>query len=162
MRSQEIIKKMNTQTDSILSLFEQNELNISRLYRLYSQKIPKQQAFWIKISKEEIQHALEIRKAYDGEDDIFEENNFSRGTIKYVADFVQSSIDQVKKEKLSHSEALEIALRVEQSFLEKKCFEIFIPNHQTVKKVLQKLNKETQEHIERLQIELERTMKKRK
>ena len=147
---------------TILDLFEQNELNISRLYRLYSQKISTKQAFWEQLSREEIQHALEIKESYNGQKDVFEENNFSRGSIKYVADFVKKSIQQAKKEKSIHFEALKIALRVEQSFLEKKCFEIFIPNHKTVKKVLQKLNQETQEHIERLQKELEKETRKQK
>lgn len=153
---------MNFKSGSILDLFAQNELNVSRLYRLYSQKIPTQQVFWEKLSREEIQHAQEIEKAYSGKKEPFQENNFSRGIIKYVADFVQDSIKQAKEEKMSHKKALQVALRIEQSFLEKKCFEIFIPNQQTIKKVLQKLNKETQEHIERLQKELQRVMKAKK
>lgn len=153
---------MNFKSGSILDLFAQNELNVSRLYRLYSQKIPKQQVFWEKLSREEIQHAQEIEEAYSGKEEPFQENNFSRGIIKYVADFVQDSIKQAKEEKMSHKKALQVALRIEQSFLEKKCFEIFIPNQQTIKKVLQKLNKETQEHIERLQKEFQRVMKAKK
>jgi len=150
---------MNFESGSILRLFEENELNISRLYRIYSEKIPQGKAFWIKLSKEEIQHALEIRESYKGKENIFKENTFARGTIKHVSDFVFDSINQAKTEKLSYVEALEIALRIEQSFLEKKCFEIFIPNQETVRNVLKKLNKETEKHIERLQIELKRIAK---
>jgi bacterioferritin (cytochrome b1) len=76
-----------------------------------------------------------------------------------VADFVQESVDRAKKDKLSQTEALETALRIEQSFLEKKCFEIFIPSHQKVKKVLEKLNQETEEHVERLRNQLEKLTK---
>jgi hypothetical protein len=108
------------QRPAILDLFEQNELNISRLYRLYSQKLIDKRAFWEQISREEIEHALDIRNSYDGKDDIFKENNFSRGTIKYVSDFVLESIEKAGDENLSHADALETALRIEQSFLEKK------------------------------------------
>jgi hypothetical protein len=73
-----------------------------------------------------------------------------------VADFVQESVDRAKKYKLSQKEAFKTALRIEQSFLEKKCFEIFIPSHQKVKKVLEKLNQETEEHTERLRRELKK------
>jgi rubrerythrin len=145
--------------DKILDLFEQNELNVSRLYKLYSKIDEKYQKFWEKLAQEEIQHALEIRKSYQGQEDIFQENKFSRGIIKYVADFVQESVDRAKKDKLSQTEALETALRIEQSFLEKKCFEIFIPSHQKVKKVLEKLNQETEEHVERLRNQLEKLTK---
>jgi rubrerythrin len=145
--------------DKILDLFEQNELNVSRLYKLYSKIDEKYQKFWEKLAQEEIQHALEIRESYQGQEDIFQENKFSRGIIKYVADFVQESVDRAKKDKLSQTEALETALRIEQSFLEKKCFEIFIPSHQKVKKVLEKLNQETEEHVERLRNKLEKLTK---
>jgi hypothetical protein len=145
--------------DKILDLFEQNELNVSRLYKLYSKIDEKYQKFWEKLAQEEIQHALEIRESYQGQEDIFQENKFSRGIIKYVADFVQESVDRAKKDKLSQTEALETALRIEQSFLEKKCFEIFIPSHQKVKKVLEKLNQETEEHVERLRNQLEKLTK---
>lgn len=140
--------------DNILDLFEQNEQNVSRLYKLYSKIDEKYQKFWEKLAQEEIQHALEIRESYQGQEDIFQENKFSRGIIKYVADFVQESLNRAKKYKLSQREALETALRIEQSFLEKKCFEIFIPSHQKVKKVLEKLNQETEEHVERLRNQL--------
>jgi hypothetical protein len=102
---------------------------------------------------------LEIRESYQGQEEVFEENNFSRGTIKYVSDFVRDNIIKAQKEKVDHLKALEIALRVEQSFLEKKCFELFTPNKQKVREVLEKLNKETEEHVGRLKKELERIKK---
>jgi bacterioferritin (cytochrome b1) len=77
-----------------------------------------------------------------------------------VADFVQKSVEKAKKNKLSQTEAFETALRIEQSFLEKKCFEIFIPSDQKVKEVLEKLNQETEEHVERLKLELDKINKK--
>jgi hypothetical protein len=146
--------------DKILDLFEQNELNVSRLYKIYSKIDKKYQKFWEKLAREEIQHALEIRESYQGQEDIFQENKFSRGIIKYVADFVPKSVEKAKKNKLSQTEAFETALRIEQSFLEKKCFEIFIPSHQKVKEVLEKLNQETEEHVERLKLELDKINKK--
>jgi hypothetical protein len=146
--------------DKILDLFEQNELNVSRLYKIYSKIDKKYQKFWEKLAREEIQHALEIRESYQGQEDIFQENKFSRGIIKYVADFVQKSVEKAKKNKLSQTEAFETALRIEQSFLEKKCFEIFIPSNQKVKEVLEKLNQETEEHVERLKLELDKINKK--
>lgn len=151
---------MNLESKSILDAFEQNELNISRLYEIYSEKIPRKQAFWKKISKEEIRHAKEIRKI-DKEGEVsFEESKFHRGIIRNIFDFVEVSVKEAEKKKLSHVEALNVALRVEQSFLEKKSFEIFAPNQKTVKEVLQKLNLETEGHIKKLQNELKNAVKK--
>ena len=147
------------QRPTILDLFEQNELNISRLYRLYSQRLGEKKDFWEQISREEIQHALDIRNSYKGKEDIFKESSFSRGTIKYVSDFVLESVEKAQKGEFTHAEALESALRIEQSFLEKKCFDIFIPNNKKVQEVLKKLNKETEEHIKRLQVEYKKVVK---
>lgn len=150
---------MNFQSKSIIDAFEQNELNISQLYEIYSQKIPHKKAFWEKISKEEIRHAEEIRKINKEEESSFVESKFHQGIIKNIFDFVQKSVKEAEEEELSHIEALKVALRVEQSFLEKKSFEIFAPNQKTVKEVLQKLNLETEVHIKKLQEELARSIK---
>jgi Mg2+/Co2+ transporter CorB len=150
---------MNLESKSILEAFEQNELKISRLYKIYSEKIPHKRSFWEKISKEEIQHAEEIRGINKKEEASFEENKFHRGIIRNIFDFIEVSIREVEKKKLSHVEALNVALRIEQSFLEKKSFEIFAPNQKTVKEVLQKLNLETEEHIKKLQNELKNAVK---
>lgn len=147
--------------DKILDLFEQNELNISRLYKIYAKIDIKYKNFWEQLAREEIQHALEIRESYKGKEDIFQENNFSRGIIKYVADFVQESVEKAKKDKLNQTEALETALRIEQSFLEKKCFEIFISSNKKVQQVLEKLNQETEEHADRLRQKLEKIKNKK-
>lgn len=151
---------MKKQEKTILKLFEENELDISRLYRLYSQKIQGHKRFWENLSREEIEHSLEIARIGKEEGfDMIKENNFSHGIIKYVSDFVGEQIEKVKKEKVSHKEAVEIALRIEQSMLEKKCFEIFIPSQKSLKKALDKLNKETEKHVELLKKELKKISK---
>lgn len=150
---------MENSPKSITSLFEENEMRVSRLYSLYSQKIPSKKDFWERLSLEEIAHANAIASAFSKtgqNEDAFEENNFTRGIIRYVSDFVQSEIEKAKaSEGISHIDALQIALRVEQSMLEKKCFEIFIPTDQKLKDVLQKLNRDTEEHLQRLKKEFE-------
>lgn len=151
---------MNLESKSILDAFEENELNISRLYEIYSKKIPRKQAFWEKISKEEIRHAEEIRKIDKETEASFKESKFHRGIIRNIFDFVEKSLQEAEKEDISHLEALNVALRIEQSFLEKKSFEIFAPNQKTVKEVLQKLNLETEGHIKKLQNELKNAVKK--
>jgi len=145
---------------TIVQLLEENELNVSTLYALYAKKIPSKSAFWGKLSQEEIFHAESIKK--DGkENDLANsiiENNFSRGIIKYVSDFVLKEIQKAEeKESLSHSEALQTALRIEQSLLEKKCFDIFAPTNTTLKDLFKKLNADTQKHTQLLIKELEKS-----
>lgn len=146
---------------SILDLLRKNELQVSELYSLYARKIPGCSEFWNNLAAEEIMHAREISDVYAGSamEDI-KENNFTRGVIKYVSDFVSQQIKNVKHNAISHREAIHIALRVEQSILEKKCFDMFIPNGTTVKDVMQRLNHDTDRHVKMLHQELERVSKK--
>ncbi len=150
---------MNLQSKSILETFEQNELNISELYKIYSEKIPKKKSFWEKISKEEIRHAEEIRKIDKETEASFEESKFHQGIIRNIFEFVEKSLHEAKQKEITHVDALSAALRVEQSFLEKRSFEIFSPTQKTVKEVLQRLNLETEGHIKKLQDELKREVK---
>jgi hypothetical protein len=145
---------------SILSLFENNELLISQLYDIYSEMFPRQKDFWSKLSGEEIAHAEEISQMDTGSTaDSFVENKFSRGVVKYVTDFVEQQIEIARTKKLSSIEAINIALRIEQSILEKKCFDMFAPTDATLKEVLDKLNRDTDRHVRMLQKELERISK---
>ncbi|MFA7319186.1 MAG: hypothetical protein WC022_01150 [Parcubacteria group bacterium] len=148
---------------SIIKLFEENELNISLLYDLYAKHIHTNKDFWKKLSLEEIAHAKAIAEAFKeirSEEEYFQENNFSRGIIKYISDFVAEKIIEAENNTPTHIGAIEIALRVEQSMLEKKCFEIFIPTDASLKSVLQRLNKDTERHAASLREELKKCQKK--
>ena len=141
---------------SLIDLFEDNELKISILYKLYSQKIPAKKTFWKKISDEEVGHAKDIARSFSKEKECFKENKFSRGVVNYVSGFVEEKIEEARKNKMTHAEAINTALRIEQSILERKCFEMFIPTDATVKKVIEKLNKDTQRHADQLRKELKK------
>lgn len=148
---------------SIITLFEENELKISQLYDMYAQALPEHKDFWEQISEEEIGHANAISEAFNSlgnREEYFQENNFTRGIIKYVSDFVEEQILIAQKKTFTHLEAINIALRVEQSMLEKKCFEIFIPTDTFLKNVLQRLNHDTERHVNLLRNELKNCQKK--
>ena len=141
---------------SLIDLFEDNELKVSILYNLYAQKIPAHKEFWKKISDEEVIHAREIANSFAKEKECFKETKFTRGIVNYVSGFVEEKITEAKKKKLTHAEAINTALRIEQSMLEKKCFDMFIPTDITIKKVMERLNKDTERHADQLRKELKK------
>lgn len=152
---------MAKNNDSIIDIFQNNELKISVLYRIYSRKLRSHKGFWEKLSDEEVEHAKKISGINNKEfKDSFQETKFSRGIISYVNDFVDEQIKKARMRKVSHLEALNISLRIEQSLLEKKCFEIFIPTDKKIRSVAERLNKDTKEHERLLRKELEREEKK--
>jgi protein-arginine kinase activator protein McsA len=146
---------------SLLELFEENELQVGRLYELYSQKFPEHESFWHDLSMEESEHVASIQAMQIIEsDNLIQESKFTRGVLKYVADFVKEKIQEAQKKKITHPEALEIALRIERSIIEKKCFDFFIPTDKKLESILKKLNQETESHIGRLQKEFSRQINK--
>ena len=145
---------------SILDAFEKNELDISELYKIYSEKILEHSDFWRRLSNEEIGHAKEISSLNNNaSEEQFQENKFSRGVINYISSFVSEQIEYAKNNVISHSDAINIALRVEQSMLEKKCFEMFSPTGATLREVLTRLNKDTNKHEMMLREELKKQAK---
>lgn len=139
----------------IIALFEENELNIAALYSLYAQLLPDNQSFWDRLSNEEISHAADLGNEKAHSDSIVE-NKFSRSIIKYVMDYVLEEIKKAQKNQITHKQALHAALRIEQSMLEKKCFEIFKPTQKSLSEVFCKMNKETEKHVEALNKEMKK------
>jgi hypothetical protein len=130
----------------IITLFEENEMNISALYSLYAQKVPEKNKFWERLSNEEIAHAVQIGNEKKHADEVVE-NKFSRSVMRYVMDFVLEEIEKAQQGDINHKKALRTALRIERSILEKKCLEMFTPKSDKIKKVFCKLNNDTERHV---------------
>lgn len=144
----------------MLSLFAQNELKVGRLYALYARKIAGMEKFWNRLVEEETRHASLLNKVkaeLKGEaQDLFEENEYSQGIIGYISNFIDKEIDRARTKKISSEYAISCALRLEQSMVEEKCFEMFNPKVKKLKKVMEKLNKDTKRHAEELRKEMGR------
>lgn len=156
---------MPEQPKSIIQLFSDNELLVSRLYDLYAEMIPGHSDFWKKMAQEELEHAKTISEVFSNQNlssESFKENNFTRGVIKYVTDYVNEQIQNAQKKKLTQIEAINIALRVEQSVLEKKYFEMFVPTNAPLESILLKMNDETKIHVQRLRKELQKQLNQKK
>lgn len=145
---------MDNKNKPVIELLEENELKVSQLYRLYSQKIPACKIFWNKLSKEEIEHADYIHGYGRYSKAEFSENKFTLDAINYVVEFVKDEIKKTKSSNISHFDAINTALRIERSILEKKYFAFFNPKNQEMKEMMKKLNKEVKRHIQMLQQEM--------
>ncbi len=70
--------------------------------------------------------------------------------------FILDEIKKTQKNSITHKEALHTALRIEQSMIEKRCFEMFSSPSKSVHNIFLKLNKETECHIETLLAEMKK------
>ena len=146
----------------LIYLFEENELNVSHLYRIYAEKFSEHEAFWQRLSMEEVGHAEKIHSLRKQPAANFVETNFTRGIVSYVMNFVKDEITKAENDEISHLDALNTALRIEQSILEKKCFDFFQSSDKTLNEVMGELGEETQKHLKMLQGQIEKIERKTK
>jgi hypothetical protein len=137
---------MKNENDSFFSIFKENELNVSRIYAFYAEKIQEKSDFWKNLSNEEFSHAAEMDNNLR-ETNIIVENKFARKIAAHITNFILEETRKARDGKVTHEQALAIALRIEQSMLEKKCFDIFTPTEENVREFFIKLNKDAEKHV---------------
>ena len=144
---------------SILGLFAENEAKVAKLYEIFSRKISGYKGYWTKMAKEEFEHTKLLEKLehdFQGGDEYFDLRNYSKEIIENIGYFLDVKIREAKIHNLSQNDALEIALRIEQSMLEDKSFEIFHPKEKRITKIFLKLNQDTKQHMQKLKKEFEK------
>jgi hypothetical protein len=135
----------------------QHELALAELYGLYAQKLEYNKVFWQAISDQEKSHANMIEflqaKAEGGQIAV-NEQRFSPEVMKFLAEKAAQALDEAKDENFSHERALKTALEMEKSLVEKRYFELFRVEDEELKKIVDKLEKETKQHIAKMEQEL--------
>lgn len=142
---------------NVLALFRKNEQKVEGLYKIYSLSFSGSRKIWEKLSKEERKHAKEfcdLELKFGNDKKLFEINKHSKEILKNITNFINKEFKRA--DSISLEEALETGLRIEQSMIENKCFEIFIPKIAEIEKVLKKINNDTKRHAELLRKEMKK------
>lgn len=141
----------------------ENEKDIARLYRMYARKMKEYGNFWRGIILEEDGHVKmlsDIKKSLGKGEKAFYSNNYSIDIILYISKFVKREIQKSQKGKINPKDAFECALRIEQSIIESRCFDIFVPTKKEIREVLRKINREAKNHARVVQKELKKHLQK--
>jgi rubrerythrin len=134
-------------------LLAKNELMVSKLYKLFAERMPEHAEFWAALSIEEKGHAgmihaletmvregkLAIRPDRYDVSDIEKEVN---GILEYIEYFRTSLVD--------FSSACKIALEVETGLLEGGFLRVFESDHPEMQRIFKSLRSMTETHYERL------------
>ena len=138
---------------NIVSLLARHEEAIGGLYRVFADKYEGYGQFWSELAAEEDQHAEWIgrlnKRIQDGAGTVREEM-FDGETIEKSLAHINELMDKVKSDEFSFREALAEAIKIEESILEKKYYEIFEGNIAEIKQVQYCLEDATREHRERV------------
>jgi hypothetical protein len=147
----------------IIDLLIENEKDIAKLYRIYSKIFLEFEGFWQNIVQEEDRHVqmlTDIKKALKKDEEAFYDNNYSLDIINYIARFMEKELQKAKDKKINPRGSFECALRIEQSIIESRCFDIFVPTKREFLGILKKINQEAKNHARLINKELERHIEK--
>jgi hypothetical protein len=136
--------------ESVLKIFEVNEKNVVSLYRIYRRRFPESFTTWKKLCNEERKHVQilhELSVKYPNDADYFTVSKHAWKMISYVVNFVSKQFDNQLLKKITARDALETALRIERSMVEKKYFSLFNPEIIEVRRAFRRLNRDVERHI---------------
>ena len=137
----------------LIRMLEDNELIVADLYTCYSQEFPDFAYFWAELAAEEKAHARWITGFCQGfEKDAlpFDAGRFSKLALEAFKAKVINAIDKAKNQDVSLKEALTVALDIEDSWVEKKFFEVVADKSGPIDELLIKLGHATQQHREKI------------
>lgn len=146
----------------ILDLLEQLELEISNLYKLFSEKFPDQQDLWKNLSAEEIQHTAYIKKLRLFEEEgklFFDEKMTKTFTVQSVMDDIKNKYKKTEDNQYSAINALSFSLSIEQSIIEHKFYDFFQSNDTDVLMTIRTIKEETFLHESKVKEALEEEKK---
>lgn len=125
------------------------ESEVGRLYEAYAGRFASHALFWRKLSNEEADHARLIRSLADrarlGEI-IVDGSRFRKEAVEMVLNSLDRHIRDAESGKTDVVAAFSIASTLETSLLEKEFFRIFQGDTVEIRGLLDRLQKDTQNH----------------
>ena len=138
--------------ETTLKLLIENEEILSDLYRIFAGFFPDVQSFWSGLVVEEKSHAAQLRiltgRLGAPRADI--STLFSVDTLRENIRLLKEQIEKFRQKKPSLRQAIETAIEIENTMIEKRFFEAFDDQSEEARKVLRGLREFTEMHVKRL------------
>lgn len=136
----------------IRQLIEQEKM-LSELYAVFARQFPKNEKFFMYLSKEENRHAKLIEKLYEAAKDdkvIFDEGKMKTCTLDAFIKRLQVILTKAKNKEYDLAGALVCVADYETSLIEKNIFTHFESINEKVNSTLKRLHSETLNHVDRV------------
>jgi len=127
---------------------------IGALYKIFAEKLPRHEEFWKKLSAEEEEHAQWLESFTDLEEAgtaSIRTLEFSMREVEEGLDFVKKEFESAKRRDFDAGRAVDIALLVERSILERKFYKIVGSPSDGVRALLESLDRGAREHLARIE-----------
>lgn len=138
----------------IIELFYKQELLLSKLYEKFAIQFPDYASFWTTLAQEEKLHAKWIKTFYQAEKKdlvFFDEGRVKTHTLKTMIGHLESVLAQAERGEFGLAKAIAYTLDFERALIEKNVFTHFKATNNDVKIIMEKLERETKGHIDKVQ-----------
>jgi rubrerythrin len=144
---------LDEQVHELINLLINHEEKLRELYLAYGERFSDHREAWEEIAQDEQNHAKWIRAlANKFEDKEFglSERKLNPIGVKTSIEYLETEIARARDGNVSMLNAVSIGLQLENAIIEKGFFEIFDLDSGKFKKIRDALERETQEHKDRL------------
>ena len=143
--------------EQLVRLLALQEERLGQLYHQYSLRYPNSE-FWKKLSvEEEIHKQWVMSLAHSSENIGIKEDTFCAPAVQTMLNFIEDT--RQKSTSYSLLQALGVSLNIERALLERKFFEVFETDSPSVKRIFHDLAVATEQHVQRVEDELESVKK---
>ena len=136
-----------------IELLAENEMVISRIYRVFSERFPEYHEFWETMAAEEIQHADMIRSVVPEVKEgtvRFKAQRFDETSVGMFRDYLKFRLARAGEQDIPLKDAFETALAIEHDLLERSFFDLFETDTRELMLIFEGLASSTREHHRRL------------
>lgn len=133
-----------------IELLKAIEWTVSRIYEVFANKFPVHKDLWTQLSDEEKLHARWIEnllvEAASGSIKL-KKGRFNAGAIQSFSQYAEEILCRIKKENISLTQAVDMAIDLETSLLERRFYEIFDGDSDILRETFSNMIAETSDHI---------------
>ncbi len=136
-----------------IELLAENEMVISRIYKVFSERFPEYHDFWETMAEEEIQHADLIRSVVPEVKEgavRFRAQRLDETSVGMFRDYLKFSLACAREQDIPLKDAFETALAIEHDLIERSFFDLFEADTGELRLVFEGLASSTREHHRRL------------
>jgi len=136
-----------------IELLAENEMVISRIYKVFSERFPEYHDFWETMAEEEIQHADLIRSVVPEVKEgavRFKAQGLDETSVGMFRDYLKFSLARAREQDIPLEDAFETALAIEHDLIERSFFDLFEADTRELMLVFEGLASSTREHHRRL------------
>ena len=149
--------------ESPVQILSEIEEDIGRLYEAYGKKMPEHEEFWFGLVLEEADHSNLVHnliKKLHTDSVSFTSDPAVIAKLKEFRDFLVREKEKVKKENLSFTDALKVAIDIENSIIKNGIYHLFKNPSGDMVEIMEKLRHDNTSHVKFLRMELEKYRKK--